>query len=133
MKFELKKTYAFSILNDLTPLLGEKYTLMKVKGILTSEEAVKYEDIYTTHTQALGFMSDMPNDVRELSFILLEKPSKETFILAYNYIDESSIKAIEAMDIRIEIRQANTEDLTLLNNLLKEAGYYDFSIKVIKV
>lgn len=133
MKFELKKTYTYNIKNDLTPLLGEKYTLMKVKAILTAEEAVKYEDVYTTHTQALGFLKDLPSDIRELSFVLFEKTNKDTFILAYNYIDEATITQVDAMDIRIEIRQANTEDLDLLNNLLKEAGYYDFTLKVIKV
>lgn len=133
MKVELKKTYSYSIKNDLTPLLGEKYTLMKVKAILTAEEAVKHEDIYTAHNQALGFLKDLPKDIRELAFILFEKPNKDTFVIAYNYIDENTITAIDAMDIRIEVRQANTEDLDTLNSLLKEAGYFDFTIKVIKV
>lgn len=131
--FQIKKTYNFGYKVDLMALFGDKQTLVNVRGILTADEAVKYEDIYTKHQQVLGILKDLPLDVKELTYILFETNDKKQIVVAYEYIDESTILEVTSLNVRIDVRQCSSEDLTLIQKLLREAGYYDLTVKVLTI
>ena len=54
MNFKLKKTYSFA--TNLPSLLNLQYHQQKVKGILTHDQAVRYTDITSLHTSAIGLL-----------------------------------------------------------------------------
>ena len=128
---EVKKTYTFSVLTDLIPLLGAKHSLMKVVAILTADNALRYGDIYTLHNQILGFVKSLPSNCSELTYLLLEKTNKEQLVLAYEYIDEKTIKEVTSIDLQVTIRNCSNQDIQTINKLLKEAGYATFTLKTL--
>ena len=129
MNFELKKTYNFNILTEVAGLIGEKYKLMKVKGILTSDEAVKYTDIATQFETLKPQLPNIPNSVTDLSFVLFEDPNGEEIVLALEYIDTGTISLVQAINIRVNILGVSTEDISLVQTKLKELGYTNFDVK----
>lgn len=129
MLFEIKKTYNFSTLAPT--ILGGNYTNMKVKAILTSENAVKYADITSIHTTIKPIIKNLPDNVSELTYILFENLDKETSIFPIEYLETDSITEVSVLNIRIDIPNASMDDLNILKTRLKELGYVNFTITTI--
>lgn len=129
MNFELKKSYDFNFKTELVTLLGDKMKNMKVVGILNADQAVKVSDIATIHTQVRPLDTTLPLNLNDLTFIMFETLDKTTAIYAYEYIDVNSITAVTTINIRIDVNNASTTDITLLQQTLSELGYVDFAIQ----
>ena len=121
MNFKLKKSYSF--ITRIPSLLNLSYYQQKVKGILTHDQAVKYTDITSLHTQAKVLLPELPTNVTDLTYILFESIDKKQTVLAYEYIDESSIKEVTSLTMTATIENIDTEDLSLIVAKLKELGY----------
>ena len=127
--FQLKKKYNFSMLSEASMILGEKFSLMKVKGIMTSTEAVKYRDIATTHEVLKPLIPNISPNLVDLTYILFENIDGEEVIFALEYIDTNTIVEVNQVNLRIEILNTSTDDIKVLDNALKELGYTKYSIK----
>ena len=127
MEFSLNKIYNFSTL--MPSVLGTSFKSMKVKGVLTSQEAVKYRDIATLHATVLPMLSGLPKRIEQLSYIIFENIDGEQLLLAYEYIDISSIVEVKTVNIRVDILEANTDDILIIQERLKELGYSKFKIR----
>jgi len=124
--FNINKVYNF---NTLAPvILGDRYENMTVLGILTAEEAMKYRDIYTLHNNLIPVITGLPVNAGDCSFLLLENTSKETTVLAIEYIDPVSVQLVTSVNIRADIMNASTNDLVIITSLLKGAGYYNINL-----
>lgn len=124
--FELRKTYNF---NTAAPtILGEKYSLMKVKSIMDYSEAVSYHDIVTEFETLKPIIPTLPDSVIDLTFILFEDINKETKLLALEYINDATIQEVKAIDIRVEILGVSTQDINIIKNRLVELGYNNIKI-----
>ena len=126
MEFSLNKIYNFSTL--MPSVLGTSFKSMKFKGVLTSQEAVKYRDIATLHATVLPMLSGLPKRIEQLSYILFENIDGEQLLLAYEYIDISSIVEVKTINIRVDIFDTNTEDINILRTRLVELGYKNIDI-----
>ena len=126
--FALKKKYNFNSQPELSAILGEKFTLFKVKALLTSEEAVKYTDIVTLHTTCRPLIQTLPDSIHDLTYILFEDVNKNTTVLALEYIDINTIVEVQTINIRLNLYDVSTEDLTVLKTTLLELGYANFKI-----
>lgn len=126
--FQLKKIYNFNIISDAASVLGEKYKLMKVKAIFTSAEAVKYSDIATTHETVKGLISNLPESLTDLTYILFESQAGDNFVTALEYIDTNTILEVNAINIRVNIPKVNTEDMVIVKQALAELGYTKFEV-----
>lgn len=127
--FQLKKKYNFSMKTEASMILGEKFTLMKVKGIMASTEAVKYRDIATTHEILKPLVPNMSPNLVDLTYILFETIDGDEVLFALEYIDTTTIVEVNQVNLRIEILNTSTDDIQVLNNTLKELGYTKFTIK----
>lgn len=126
MEFLPKKSYDFTTLAP--SVLGSNYKNMKVKSIMTSEEAVKYRDIQTLHTKLKPVITAIPNNVDDCTFILFETTDKDNLLLAYEYIDHQSISLVTTTNVRIEIYDTAVADLSVLRNRMLELGYTNINI-----
>lgn len=126
--FEIKKTYNFSIQTDATAVLGANYSLMKVRAIMNSEEAAKKADVTTTYNTVKGVLTDLPESITDLTFILFENTDGNTTVLALEYIDTDTIEEVESVNIRVNILNASTEDISILTTAVKELGYTNFTV-----
>lgn len=127
--FQLKKKYNFSMLSEASMILGEKFSLMKVKGIMTSTEAVKYRDIATTHEILKPLIPNISPNLVDLTYILFENIDGEEVLFALEYIDTNTIVEVNQVNLRIEILNTSTDDINVLDNTLKELGYTKYTIK----
>lgn len=120
--FKLNKTYNFTTLAPA--ILGETFKNMKVKAILTADEAIKYRDIMTLHNQLKTKITALPISVSDYSgFILFENSSGEAVLLADEYIDTYSVTEVKNITIQIVIPDADTTDVNVLRTRLLELGY----------
>lgn len=126
--FEIKKTYNFSIQTDAVAVLGAEYSLMKVRAIMNSEEAAKKADVTTTYNTIKGVLTDLPESITDLTFILFENTDGNTTVLALEYIDTDTIEEVESVNIRVNILNASTEDISILTTAVKELGYTNFTV-----
>ena len=128
--FNINKVYNF---NTLAPvILGDRYENMKVLGVLTADEAMKYRDIYTLHNNLVPVIVGLPVNAGDCSFLLLENSSKETTVLAIEYIDPNSVEVVTTVNIRADILDVSTNDMVIINSLLKEAGYFNITLSTFK-
>jgi len=124
--FSINKVYNFDTLAPA--ILGNDYQSMKVKAMMSSNEAIKYRDIYTLHNNLLPVITGLPQNLEDCVYILFENQDKEEMVLALEYIDPFTIKEVITTNIRIEVFDTNTEDLSVLRSRLLELGYNDFKI-----
>lgn len=125
MNFKLNKLYNFTTIAP--EILGGSYTNMKVVGIVTSEEARKFRDIYTLHEQMKRSL-DQDLSVTDLTYIVFESGNRKE-VFALEYIMLQSIVEVKKIKIVIEIPDANTEDIAILQEKLTELGYYNCKIR----
>lgn len=126
MSFELKKSYNFSTLAPTQ--LGGDYSNMKVKAILTSDNAVTYRDVSTLHQTIKSVISNLPDSISDLTYILFEDLDKNTLVLPIEYIQQDSILEVETVNVRIDIPDISSDDITTLKVRLQEIGFNNFKI-----
>lgn len=122
---QLGKSYNFKTLSPV--ILGSEYKNQKVIGIFNSSEAMKYGDIQTTYSLISKEISTLPK-INDLMFVLFESLDQDKTILALEYLDINTIVEVTTFDLNITIKNASTEDTTIITNVLKELGYNDFKI-----
>ena len=129
MTFELKKTYNFNFNNKLTHILGDKLKTVKVKAILSSDQAIKLSDIATLHAQVRPLdTTNIPEDLADMTFVLFETLDKDNIVYALEYIDMSSLEEVSAINIRVNVRNVSTSDVSLIKTTLAELGYENFDV-----
>lgn len=129
MTFELKKTYNFNFNNKLTHILGDKLKTVKVKAILSSDQAIKLSDIATLHAQVRPLdTTNIPEDLADMTFVLFETLDKDNVVYALEYIDMSSLEEVSAINIRVNVRNVSTSDVSLIKTTLAELGYENFDV-----
>lgn len=124
---ELNQSYDFSTLAPT--LLGANFSNVKVIGIMTAEEAIKYRDIHTLHQEVIGIVPALPG-VEDLKYVLLDVDGRK-ILLAYEYIDSYSITKVNTVNLGITVYQAKDSDIVILRNALLELGYGNIDIKTL--
>lgn len=126
MSFEIKKSYNFSTLAPTQ--LGGDYSNMKVKAILTSDNAVNYRDVVTLHQTIKSVVSGLPDNISDLTYILFEDLDKNTVVLPIEYIQTDSIVEVNTINGRVDIPNITSEDIATIKTRLQELGYINFKI-----
>lgn len=121
MNFSIKKIYNFDTLAPT--ILNNHYKNMKVIGIVDSTEAVKYADILTLHNKISNIIPSIPKNVKDLTYILFENTDGKHVLMAYEYIELSSITEVKSINIVIKISNALTSDVAIIRKALTELGY----------
>jgi len=122
----INKVYNFSTLAPA--VLGSDFKDMKVIAILTAKEAVKYRDIQTLHNTLKPIITALPTSVNDCSYVLFENIDNEKVLLALEYIDMFSIQEVVSTNIRVEIYNTNTDDVSIIRNRFIELGYANVKV-----
>ena len=121
--FNLRKTYNFNILGDLSSLFNERYSLMKLVAIVDALEALKYDDVVSKHEAAYPLSPTLPKSYRDLTYLVFENYDRVKLTIAQEYIDAYSVTEVKSIDLSIKVRNISTEDITVIKNALIELGY----------
>lgn len=124
--FELRKRYNFT--TKAPAILGAEYRNVMVESIMTATEAVKYSDVLTLHEQ-IRTVLNLDLEVANCTYIKFKTLDGETVILALEYINSDSIVEVKTVNIRVDILEANTDDILIIQERLKELGYSKFKIR----
>lgn len=124
--FELRKRYNFT--TKAPAILGAEYRNVMVESIMTATEAVKYSDVLTLHEQ-IRTVLNLDLEVANCTYIKFRTLDGETVILALEYINSDSIVEVKTVNIRVDILEANTDDILIIQERLKELGYSKFKIR----
>lgn len=125
--FKLKNIYNFT---TLAPgVLGNTYSNMKVVGMMSHTEAIKYRDVLTLHETVKPLITGLSDSVTDLNYILfVNMISQEELLLAEEYINPSSVKTVENISINVAFSNVTTEDLAVIRNAIAELGYTSYTI-----
>lgn len=124
--FELRKRYNFS--TKAPAILGAEYRNVMVESIMTATEAVKYSDILTLHEQ-IRTVLNLDIEAVNCTYIKFKTLDGETVIIALEYINSDSIVEVKTVNIRVDVLEANTDDILIIQERLKELGYSKFKIR----
>ena len=124
--FELRKRYNFT--TKAPAILGAEYRNVMVASIMTATEAVKYSDVLTLHEQ-IRTVLNLDLEVANCTYIKFRTLDGETVILALEYINSDSIVEVKTVNIRVDVLEANTDDILIIQERLKELGYSKFKIR----
>ena len=126
MAFEINKVYNFQTLAPT--VLGNTYKGMKVKGIITADEAVKRRDIHTLHAALLPVISNLPLNVNDCTYLLLTSIDGSEIVLATEYIETVSIELVTTVNIRLEVFDATTGDIATLTEGMRTLGHNNVKV-----
>lgn len=122
----LNKTYNYS---TLAPnILGSDFKNMKVKAILSSDKALKYHDIKTMHNTLRPVISNLPASVADLIWYQVVNADGIESIIAHEYIEQSSITEVTAINLNLQVLGVTTGDLDIIKTILAEHGYKNVTI-----
>ena len=122
MNVQLNKSYNFRPLD--TGIYGAAYKNMKLKGIVDSGTALLKQDIYTTHAHMKELISGLPDSPDELNWLIFKSyDAQDDLVIAYEYLNTDSIEEVSSINIRVDVTNASTADLTIIRRTLSELGY----------
>ncbi|MDQ6988434.1 MAG: hypothetical protein Q9M19_01030 [Mariprofundaceae bacterium] len=124
---QINKSYDFTTLAPA--LLGAVYTNMKVKGIVTMEEAVKYSDVVTLHESVKSIITGLPNTAHDLVFIILVDTDGQELVLAQDYIDSNTIVMVTTTNLDIKIFNVDSSMEAIIKLRLRELGILSFKVE----
>lgn len=127
--FNIGLSYNFSTLAPA--ILGATYTNMKVIGILTMDEAIKYYDVVTRHEALKGIIPGLPVTPNNMTFILFQNAAGDKIVLAQNYIDPNTIVAVTTLNLQIDIFNVPSTTEAQVTQALKELGITNFRVTVV--
>lgn len=123
--FELNKMYNFT--TKAPAILGGSYKNMKVDAIVNAREAVKYADIMTLHEQ-VKTATALSVSAADATYIIFRTLTGETKLMALEYIHTDTVREVKTVNIKVELENYNTEDISIIDNRLRELGYKNFKI-----
>lgn len=132
VSFELKRFYSFDTIAPM--FIGSRYTNMKLIDILSFDSAISVRQDIVSINQKIK--DNVPGSVElnaaNLKYLKFMDTKNQIVVLAKEWLDENSIVDLTASGgfkaVTITIKEANLEDITIINNALKNLGYYNLNI-----
>ena len=125
-QFSINNNFDFTTLSP--SVLGGSYKMMKVTGMLTAAEAVKYRDIHTIHNQLKPFIAGLPVNATDGTYILFKTKDDVSVLLGLDWIDQTTINRVTTTNIRIEVMDGTNLDIGILRSAILGLGYTNINI-----
>jgi hypothetical protein len=119
--FEIGKTYNFVTIDPVT--LNGSYTNVKAIANLNFDIAVKFSDVVTIRNKIMQTTGKSLLDPRLATYTMFETQDGEKVVLANDWIDLNSVIEVDAIDMKVYIKNVTTDDLVKIKNILTALGY----------
>ena len=134
MIFEMDKTYTFN--SKSSTILNSEYKNMKVVSIMSYKQAIRFtgkafNDVATIRKQLILELGSTLLEVTEVNYILFEDEYGNEVLLAYDWIIEDSITAVEALSWKINIPSITSSEMVTISNMIKALGYTNITYTVV--
>lgn len=127
MYFNVGSVYSF---NTMAPaILTGSYRNVKILGILDYSMAWSYINIDIMQKSVYPLLPvGTPDNPRDYLYVLFMTEGNVKTVLAIPWIDVNSIVETKSVDLYIQIRKANLEDIVKIRDTLRLIGYSDMTI-----
>lgn len=130
------RTHFYTFETIAPNFIGARYANMKLTDILSFPNAIKKREDLVTVNQ--NIVSNVPGAVNlaaaDLEYLEFISPDGQKVILAKQWIDANTIVDITELGgghiVTYKLQLANLDDITIINNNLKELGYINFDIGI---
>ena len=125
--FVLGMVYSF---NSLAPaILGANFQNVTLKAIMDYDTAMKFSNIALTNKTILPILpAGTPADPTAYQFLRFQTTIGSTIILAYPWIDITSVVVSAGIKINVALNNVGLPDVTKITNALNLMGYTNFQI-----
>ena len=128
-QFKNRAVYSF----DVYPvaILGASFANVTVMG--TIDEATAREKLATAeiHAQVYPFLpSGTPDDPTAYDYLRFKTLTGETVTIGIPWIKPESVVLVDAKTLDITVGQVKSEDVTIIRNLLVQAGYKNLAMNL---
>ncbi|MDQ6990759.1 MAG: hypothetical protein Q9M11_03405 [Mariprofundaceae bacterium] len=127
--FIINKSYNFTTLAP--SILGASFSNMKVRGIVTIDEAVKHADVVTKHESVRALIPGLPVTPNNLVFIIFVDTTGNIVVLAQDYVDPPSILLVTTTDLSVRIFNVDSSMEAIIKLRLKELGIANFTVTTV--
>ena len=125
--FQIGVVYSFNSL--AAAILGAEFVNVKLVAILDYDTAMQFSNVALMNKQILPLLPvGTPADPTAYTYLKFKTPVGTNIILAYNWIDTSTITITAGTTITVVVNNASTADVTTIKNVLAQLGYTNFSV-----
>jgi len=125
MPFLINQMYDFD--TYAPTILGGHYTNMKVKGIVSFDDAIKHADVATIHESVKAVIPGLPPTPNDLIFIIFVDTTGAEVTICKDYINPA-ITQVTTININISINGISSALEPVINLRLQELGISNFVI-----
>lgn len=127
--FKLNTAYSFN--THAPALLGSRLNNATVLAVMDYTLASQFIQPEASHANVFPMLpAGTLDNPKSFSYILLRTESGERTVLAYPWIDESSIAEVTSQSLTVTIQNASAEDATKIRTALVLAGFPNVTITV---
>ena len=125
--WKLNNLYKF---NTIAPgVLGNSYANMKLKAMMSYDQAVKEADVLNIHNQIRNTVSNsnLPTSAKSCTFLKFASQDETTSIFALEYL--SDVEEVTTQSLIITINNYTPSDYSAILTALNNIGYFDLSME----
>lgn len=127
--FVIGNVYTFS--TRAPSLLGAIFEKVTILGIVDYNIAVSFLNVDLYHRRIYPLLPQGTIDnPKKFTYILVKTESGEQTVLAYEWIDDTSIELIDAVTLSVLIPNVNLADSGKIRDALSLLGFLNFTISV---
>lgn len=126
--FEIGKSYTF---NTLAPAqLGIAIKNAKLLAIMDYDMALTFENIELKYRKVYPLLPNgTPETPKNILYYRFLTESNEKIIIAAQWIDETTVALITAINFKVSFTGGSIQDKTTVRNALNALGYTNFIIE----
>lgn len=111
-------------------LIPTQYTQCKIVSVLDIDSAKMYIDPIALHANVYPTLPNghAPDDPSQYLYLKIKHTNDSYSVIGQPWVIESSIEKHSSLTLTITIEDANTDDVTHINEILSANGYHSASV-----
>lgn len=110
------------IFNVKTTVIKSSFYGVTVEAIATASIAQKIKDVKSLHLQVKPYISGLPNNYDDYSYVIIRMPNGDTEVIGLPWIVETSIQISSKRNYQLILDDIEPEQIEIIRNTLVNRG-----------
>ena len=110
------------IFNVKTTVIKSSFYGVTVEAIATASIAQKIKDVKSLHLQVKPYISGLPNNYDDYSYVIVRMPNGDTEVIGLPWIVETSIQISSKRNYQLILDDIEPEQVEIIRNTLVNRG-----------
>ena len=110
------------IFNVKTTVIKSSFYGVTVEAIATASIAQKIKDVKSLHLQVKPYISGLPNNYDDYSYVIVRMPNGDTEVIGLPWIVETSIQISSKRNYQLILDDIEPEQIEIIRNTLVNRG-----------